>query len=221
MSESEHNYNTTEREGLDMVYVLQKFRHYLLGKHLKMFIDHLVLKYLINKPMLGGMIIFKWLLLFQEFYFEVIVKPGKLNAGPDHLSRIMNGEKPTNLEDNFPDAQLFSVHIVDEYFTEIIQYLTIGTTPQEYNTAQKKNLVVWATDYQLIAGHLYKTSVDSILRRCVIEHERPRILAEAHEGIIGGHYIGKSTAHKVLRVGLWWLTIHRDSKEYFHKCDIC
>jgi hypothetical protein len=31
LSYSEKNYNTTEREGLAMVYALQKFRHYLLG----------------------------------------------------------------------------------------------------------------------------------------------------------------------------------------------
>jgi hypothetical protein len=72
--ESENKYNTTEREGLAMVYALQKFRHYLLGKHFKMFTDHSALKYLINKPVLGG-IICRWLLLFQEFDFEVIVKP--------------------------------------------------------------------------------------------------------------------------------------------------
>jgi hypothetical protein len=61
------------------------------------------------------------------------------------------------------DAQLFSVQIADEYFVDIIQYLSTGTTPQEYNTAQKKNLVVCAVDYQLIAGHLYKMGADSIL----------------------------------------------------------
>jgi hypothetical protein len=65
-------------------------------------------------------------LLFQEFDFEVIVKPGNLNAGPDHLSWVTNGEEPTNLEDNFLDAQLFLVQIVDDYFTEIIQYLSSG-----------------------------------------------------------------------------------------------
>ena len=37
-----------------MVYELQKFRHYLLGVHLKMLTDHLDLKYLVNKPLLGG-----------------------------------------------------------------------------------------------------------------------------------------------------------------------
>jgi hypothetical protein len=33
-----------------MVYALQNFKHYLLGKHFKMFTDHLALKYLVNKP---------------------------------------------------------------------------------------------------------------------------------------------------------------------------
>jgi hypothetical protein len=65
LSESEQNYNTTEREGLAMVYALQKFRHYLLGKHFKMFTDHSTLKYLVNKPVLGGRIC-RWLLLVSR-----------------------------------------------------------------------------------------------------------------------------------------------------------
>ena len=54
LSTAEKNYTTTEREGLAMVYALQKFRHYLLGSSFKMFTDHLALKYLVNKPVLGG-----------------------------------------------------------------------------------------------------------------------------------------------------------------------
>jgi hypothetical protein len=54
LSTAEINYTTTEREGLSTVYALQKFRHYLLGGHFKMFIDHSALKYLVNKPVLGG-----------------------------------------------------------------------------------------------------------------------------------------------------------------------
>jgi hypothetical protein len=57
-----------------------------------------------------------------------------MNARPDHLSSVTNGEEPTNLEDNFPDAQLFLVQIVDEYFADIIQDLSTGIAPQEYNT---------------------------------------------------------------------------------------
>jgi hypothetical protein len=162
LSDSKHNHNTTEREGKAMVYALQKFIHYLLGKHFQMFTYHSALKYLVNKPVLGGRIC-RWLLLFQEFDFEVIVKLGKLNAGPDHPSRVTNGEEHTNLEDNFPDAQIFSVQIVDEYFADIIQYLSTSTASQEYNTAHKKNLVVRTADYRLIAEHLYKMGAYSIL----------------------------------------------------------
>jgi hypothetical protein len=56
LSTTKINYTTTEREGLAMVYALQKIFHYLLGGHFKMFIDHSALKYLVNKPVLGGRI---------------------------------------------------------------------------------------------------------------------------------------------------------------------
>ena len=86
-----------------MVYALQKFIHYLLGEHFKMFTDHSALKYLVNKPVLGGRIC-RWLLLFQEYDFEIIAKLGWLNAGPYHLSRLESGEEPLDLEDSLPDA---------------------------------------------------------------------------------------------------------------------
>jgi hypothetical protein len=60
-----------------------------------------------------------------------------------------------------------------------------------------------------------------ILRRYVLEHERPRVLLEYHEGIVGGHYVGKDTVHKVLCARLWWPTVHKDANEYFQNCDVC
>ena len=44
LSSVEHNYTTTKSEELVMVYALQKFRHYLLGAHFKMFTNHSSLK---------------------------------------------------------------------------------------------------------------------------------------------------------------------------------
>ena len=40
MNSAERNYSTTEREGLAMVYAVKKFRHYLLAKKFKFFVDH-------------------------------------------------------------------------------------------------------------------------------------------------------------------------------------
>jgi hypothetical protein len=71
------NYTTTEHEGLAMVYALQKFRHYILGSRFKMYTYQSTLRYLVNKPVLGGRIC-RWILFFQEYDFEVVVKPGKI-----------------------------------------------------------------------------------------------------------------------------------------------
>jgi hypothetical protein len=103
LSTAEINYTTTEREGLAMVYVLQKFCHYLLGGQFKMLIDNSMLKYLVNKLVLGGIICI-WILLFQEYDFEIVVKPRRMNKGLDHLSRLEHGEEPTSLEDTLSDA---------------------------------------------------------------------------------------------------------------------
>jgi hypothetical protein len=119
LSTAEINCTTTEREGLAMVYALQKFRHYLLGGNFKMFIDHSMLKYLVKKPVLGGRIC-RWLLLFQEYDFEIVVNPGRMNKGPDHLFRLQHGEEPTNLDDTLPDSQLLVVRKVDDHFSKIV-----------------------------------------------------------------------------------------------------
>jgi hypothetical protein len=37
-----------------MVYALQKFIHYSLGKIFKMFTDHYAVRYLVNKTSVGG-----------------------------------------------------------------------------------------------------------------------------------------------------------------------
>jgi hypothetical protein len=80
--------------------------------------------------------------------------------------------------------------------------------------------VVRTIDYQLITGHLYKLGVDKILRIFFMEHQRPIILVESHEGIVGGHYAGKDTMQTVLHAGLWWPIVHKDSKECYYKHDV-
>jgi hypothetical protein len=102
LSQDECNYTMTEREGLAIIYTWHKFRHYFLGSHFKFFIDHSTLKYLVNKPVLEGRIR-RWLLLFQEFSFEVIIKPRICNIGPDHVSRLESGESGRAIDDKLPD----------------------------------------------------------------------------------------------------------------------
>jgi len=93
-----------------------------------------------------------------------------LNAGPDHLSLIETGDEPTNLE-GLPNAQIFSVCLMDGNFEDIIHFLTAGTEPKEYSIQQKKELVGRAANFPIIARHLYKMGNDEIFRRYAPEFE--------------------------------------------------
>lgn len=103
-----------------------------------------------------------------------------------------------------------AIKIVDDHFTYIIQFLSIGMVFMDYTTKQKKELVVQVANFLLIAGHLYKMGPDEVLRRYVPEHETQIILMEAHGGVMGGNYAEKATAQKILRVGLWWPIVHKE-----------
>ena len=48
----------------------------------------------------------------MEFDFTVPVRKGRTHVLADHMSRILNGEKPIVVDDDLPDAPLFLVDLV-------------------------------------------------------------------------------------------------------------
>jgi hypothetical protein len=75
--------------------------------------------------------------------------------------------------------------------------------------------VVRETNYQLnIASQLYTLGLESIPRRCVLDHEILDIFWECPNGVARVHIGGKKTTHKILHVGFWWMTVFKESKNY-------
>ena len=124
-----------------MVFALQKYRHYLLANTFIFYIDHQALKYLVNKPLHHGRI-WRWLLLFQEFEFEVIIGLGKLNVCPHHLSRINTREELIGVKEDLLDAHLFQIEVVPTELEEIAQFLEDGQAPEGMSTKKKQILAM-------------------------------------------------------------------------------
>jgi hypothetical protein len=82
---AERNYIITKREDLAMVYALHKFRHYMLGNMFTFYVDHMALMYLVNKPQISNRLV-RWLLLFLEYDFKIVYKPGRSHLMVDALS---------------------------------------------------------------------------------------------------------------------------------------
>jgi hypothetical protein len=81
------NYATTEKELLVVVFAIEKFRSYLVGMKVIVYIDHAALKYLLMKNDAKPHLI-RWILLLQEFDLEIRDKNGVENSVADHLSRL-------------------------------------------------------------------------------------------------------------------------------------
>ena len=136
INKAERNYSTIEREALGMVFALQKYRYSLLANPFIFYTDHQELKYLVNKPLHHGRI-FRWILLFQEFYFKFVVRPGKLNVRADHLPRIDRGDEQTGVKEYLPEAHLFRIEEVPTELQDIAQFLEDGQAPEGMSTKKK------------------------------------------------------------------------------------
>ena len=89
LSDAERNFSTTEGEALGMIYSINRFRHYRLGRKFIFHVDHAVLLYLLSKQSLTGKSV-HWILLLHELKFEIQHRLGAQHVVIDYLSRIEN-----------------------------------------------------------------------------------------------------------------------------------
>lgn len=83
---SPKNYQPIQKEILAVVFGVQKWRPYLLGRHFKICTDHFSLKYLLEQCIPTPMQ-HKWLTKLIGYDFEISYRSGKENNVADALSR--------------------------------------------------------------------------------------------------------------------------------------
>nr|GEV46363.1 reverse transcriptase domain-containing protein [Tanacetum cinerariifolium] len=75
----------------------------------------------------------RWILLLQEFDFEIKDRKGTENVAADHLSRIKNDKTSDEsiVDDNFPRETLMEMNTEDEpWFTDFANYLVSDIIPK-------------------------------------------------------------------------------------------
>ena len=74
-----------------MIYSIIKFRNYLLSRKFTFHVNHSALLYLVTKQSLTGRLA-RWMLLLQEFEFDIQHKLGVQHDVANYLSRLKLGE---------------------------------------------------------------------------------------------------------------------------------
>ncbi|KAK8933442.1 hypothetical protein KSP39_PZI015251 [Platanthera zijinensis] len=218
------NYTTTEKELLAVVFAFEKFRSYLIHSKVVVYTDHAAIRYLVDKKEAKPRLI-RWVLLLQEFDFEIKDRRGAENPIADHLSRLENGcEKDVHLEirESFPDESLYVIKEESvPWYADFVNYIVSKVFSPGLSSQQRKRFLHQVKYYLWDEPYLFKICADQIIRRCVPEVEVHSILERCHASPYGGHFKGDRTARKVLESGLYWPTIFKDSHHFVKQCDRC
>ncbi|CAG4993531.1 unnamed protein product [Colias eurytheme] len=86
LNKAEGNYSTTEKELLGILFGVKTFRPYLYGRKFKIVTDHRPLVWLFNCKDSSSKLV-RWRLKLEEYDYEIIYKPGRVNSNADALSR--------------------------------------------------------------------------------------------------------------------------------------
>jgi hypothetical protein len=111
-----------------VVHAINKFRQYITGYQAFVHTDHSAIKFLMNKTVTNPRVT-RWLLLLQEFIINIIDRLGKDNLVDDFLSRMIHLGDNTQVEDNFPDENLFVISTFTPWYADVANYPVIGNMP--------------------------------------------------------------------------------------------
>ncbi|MCO5549244.1 hypothetical protein L7F22_002711 [Adiantum nelumboides] len=156
--------------------------------------------------------------ILLEFDFTVVVKKRTTHQRADYLSRIFFGEPPKGVEDDLPDAYLFSIEMIPRWSESIVSLMTIAQVDSQIPLPLTPGLIGQSAMYQLLVGRLYKRNQDGILLLCINPEEKEQYLTQAHTTIVGIHYAEDQTMQRILRLGVYWPTMRSDIHSFVKSC---
>ena len=131
LTAAERNYSTTEKECLAIVWSVNHWRPYLLGKAFDIVTDHQSLTWLQGLKEPKGRLA-RWILALQEYVFEINHRPGKQHSNADTLSRFPRVTSSPALEGS-PEEKLMTGVAAMEICTSWSKEETIRAQKDDQN----------------------------------------------------------------------------------------
>jgi hypothetical protein len=198
-----------------VVFAIEKFRSYLVGAKVIVYIDHAALKYPLMKKD-AKQHLMRWILLLQEFDLEIRDKKGVQNSVADHLSHLQFEESAKlPIIDYMRDDTLLKVSTTNPWYANIINYIVTYYIPPR---AYKKKIIRDSRLHHWDDPYLYRVYADGLLRRCIPAFETRKILECCHSSPYVGHYGAFRTNGKVWHSGFYWPTMYDDAKSFVQHC---
>jgi hypothetical protein len=227
--DDEFKYSYNEKHAFPLVKVVEKFRHFILGKHKLVKVPLPVVKFLLSQTYLSGNLA-HWLAKIQEH--DLTIMTSKTIKGHDlslHLARYKEASEEIDEQDSslstlfYIDSQILPV-AEHPWYTDPMYYLKNQICPDNLDTHQRRRLHLESSRYVILGDFLFRRFVDGMLLCCVNNEEAKKLLQETHgssDSVIhaGGYFSAKTTSFKIIRKGYYWPLIFRDSYNFSRSCD--
>lgn len=211
----EINYSTVEKELLGIVYGVSYFKQYLLGKRFTIFCDQASLSHTLKLKDPTSRIA-RWVMTLQQYDYQVIHKPGRLNLTADYLSRgveinnlTLLSAQPTLLE------KIKSEQQNDPFCSKIKNELenNINQANHKYEFFVK-NHVLYCKPKSKIPNITYKDKL--VIPKSVV----PEILSLCHDSPTISHQGFHKTLRRI-KLEYFWPRMYTHILNYIKSCNSC
>lgn len=195
-----------EKELMPIVLAVQKWRHYLIGRHFVIWTDQKSLKFIMEQREIGTEYQ-KWACKLLGYDFEIKYRPGSTNGAADALSR-------------HPSLAVI-------YLTALVSSWDINWSALRKEIDDDQELTKLRSDLRVkgapIAGFYLRQDQLLYKGRRVIPSTSsliPKLLFEFHDSAIGGHN-GEFKTYLRIAEDWYWVDMRKKVAQYVHGCPIC
>lgn len=203
LNKAELSYSTTEKECLAVVWGAEYFRPYLFGRPFTVITDHAALTWIMSYNGKQQRLL-RWSLRLQEFDYQIVYRPGKVNEPADALSRLDEPEVVNLIQ----KRKIDEMQKKDESLKVILEKAKDGME-----------------EFYLEKGTLFKRAWNKDGDNCsqlVLPRElRSAALEECHDSRMTGGHLGEKKTIKKLLQRYWWPNIRKDTIHWIKSCKIC
>ncbi|UYV60291.1 K02A2.6-like, partial [Cordylochernes scorpioides] len=222
----ERKYSQVEREGLAIVFAVNKLKNYLFGRKFTIYTDHKPLITIFgdktNLPPLIANRLHRWALTLSNYSFEIKYKKGKDNIIPDFLSRFPEFQED-NLEYNDGNGEILLLN------TSIIDHVLVAHEVQLDRTLFKLYKIIETGELPSspnddLIPYLKRIDDFTILQECIFLENRMVIPKSLHERvlqILHESHAGTNKMKMMARSSIWWPGMDSSIEIITKNCRTC
>ena len=226
LSNTERNYAQIDREALAIIYGVQKFQKYLLGREFVLVTDHKPLLRILGEkyslPSLASARLSRWAVYLSQYRYQIVFKDGRSHSNADALSRFPAPEEE-NRADIAEQFYIRQIRTLPVCFKDIQEASSNDDTLSKVYARVKNGWEEKCSDQVLLPFFKRRNELslqgNVVLwgRRVVIpECQHQAVLDQLHE-----HHPGVVRMKQLARMYCWWPKISDDIERRVNVCQTC